>query len=197
MLNFDLLYKKTKNDSLNKEREKNIAIKLRDKCELNNHNIMEALIETVYNAYNLQEKSLKNVTDFPSLSVQVINEYLALSGYHTKSSRSYIKEFRDRNICYDLTERAIKNYVLNKELLGNLQNNCSKLIAFEMSSRHKRGKKKNTNDPVDSDEDFNEETKPKKVLREKYKVFINYVPSSDINEWEKIKSKTVKLYWQI
>ena len=58
-------------------------------------------------------------------------------------------------------------------------------------------KKKNTNDPVDSDEDFNEETKPKKVLREKYKVFINYVPSSDINEWEKIKSKTVKLYWQI
>jgi hypothetical protein len=174
MLNFNLLYNEKRYSKTHSEKlvEKKIAITLRTLCTAKITKNIEFLIDITFNQNNVKKDLLENVNDFPSLSQNKINEKLALSGFQTKWSISYLKEFRERNICFYLSEKKILS-ITNHTIRSSLLNDTSKIIIFEVNSRHSRSIDNAKNKKVQTD--YDTESIPKKKLNLKTKIGFTYI----------------------
>ncbi len=103
-----------------------------------------------------KEILLNDITDFPKLTLKKIVNRITLGSFHAKISLSYIG---------DLIEEGI-GYLYLKHL------DKSKIIATEIISRHRRSKKKENINKTISHTKSGE-------YKNKYKVFIKYVPSKN------------------
>ncbi len=196
MLNFNLLYNEKKYRKTHSEKlvEKKIAITLRTLCTAKITKNIEFLIDITFNQNNVKKELLENVNDFPSLSQNKINEKLALSGFQTKWSISYLQEFRERNICFYLSEKKILS-ITNHTIRSSLLNDTSKIIIFEVNSRHSRSIDNAKNKKVQTDYDTESIPKKKTELKNKNRVYIHFSIKAEKKEWKRIKGNIFYFYF--
>lgn len=171
--NFNMLYKGAKEN--NADHNEIIKVQqLKIKCLDNRQkNSLDFLVADNFMLY-LNRKTrykveiLKKVKDFPILSINEINKSVSYSNYQSKMSRSYLSEFRKLNKCYYMQRNLMKS-IPDKEILNSLSNKKTRLIVFQMPSRHSRGKSF-------SKAKCQAKKEIHKKLRTLHRVAIHYVP---------------------
>ncbi|RMZ97209.1 disulfide-isomerase a6 [Brachionus plicatilis] len=125
-------------------------------------NEIEYLLKTRLDTKATKELKFSEIEDFPRLSKTIIIENIIFGTYQYNQCQKYYEDLLNNETCYLISEKSY-------ESRNNAEN--TKIIAFEIASRHKRSEVKKF-------------TKKKKLKF--YKVFIKYVPL--LNEWRSIKS---------
>lgn len=156
------------------ENSRSIAKRMKKKAK-EYENELEYLLKTRLDTKATKELKFSEIEDFPRLSKTIIIENIIFGTYQYNQCQSYYEDLLDNETCYLISEKSY-------ESRNNAEN--TKIIAFEIASRHKRSEVKK----------FTKKKKSlncKKHFKNTYKVFIKYVPL--LNEWRSIKSKYFSL----
>lgn len=128
-------------------------IKKRGKIKSNH---LESLISKHLDTKHITPLKISEIEDFVRLTPKKLNSTIFLGSYQQKQAKSYLDDIISTN----------KAYLVNETAFNKQRSEFSKIIAVEISSRHRRGEKKNEckgNNHMDK-------------LKHKYKVFLEYVP---------------------
>lgn len=118
---------------------------------------------------------ISSIVDFPILRPKQMMKKIFFGSYQLKQARAYADDLLSNKKAYIVNSRLIKN--MSDKSLTNEDTN-SKILAFEIISRHRRSKK-----------NFKEigQTSYVKQFKNIYKVFIEYIP--ELNNTKSIQGK--------
>lgn len=134
-------------------------------------NKLAALLTKQLNTADFVQIELSDIEDFPKLEPDVICSRILLGTFQYRLSKSYVADLLEHGVAYSMSSKYISK-ITNKKLQQELNGNKSKIVAFEIASRHRRGVVKET-----------------KKLRVNYKVIIQYEPNN--NNPESIKGELI------
>lgn len=146
-----------------------IASKLKEKVKIDK-NPLSYLLTKHLDTKEITPVDLGSITDFPKLNSAQLIRKIFLGTFQLKQSKSYVSDIIKNGKAYTIPEKLLSK-------LKNKTNKESKIIALEIVSRHKRSEKKVSE--TCKNQDYMRE------FRNKYKIFLEYVPS-----W--IGSKSIK-----
>ena len=116
------------------------SIKHRSKLK---KNYLESILTKRLDTKQFIPIELNEVSDFPKLKKRIIKQKLLFGSFQYKSSLSYVTDMIKNSKAYFIQGNQIKNYEIAKQnFLEDVKNLNAKIIAFEITSRHKRSKKK-------------------------------------------------------
>jgi hypothetical protein len=156
-----------------------IARRIREKSEIDQKNQLEMMLKIRLDTKLMQRINLSDIDDFPRLSEKTIQDELIFGSFQIKQSKSYLSDFLQFSTAYIITETLAKK-LFDPETSSKLVSKELKLIATEITSRHKRSVIKQTN--IKDDQKY---TRCSKLFRTTYKTFILY--QSGINISSSIK----------
>ena len=148
-------------------------------------NALESLLKMRFTS-SVSKIDVKDVDDFPKITPQVMIEKITLGSFKVRQCLSYMKQMIQNSKVYHLT--GMEKHITDSQVLNDLQQHHHKILAVEMTSRHKRGKKtkistKKPIDPLDT-----------KNFRTNYKVFVQYNPVNTTTALENNGSNAIKRY---
>ena len=154
-----------------------IAKRIRTRTQIKS-NKMEFFLNKRLDTKLIKKINLSEINDFPRLTIKKIQENIVFVSFQLKLSKSYVNEMVNCGIAYTLTDDFFET---NKSIkvVGNIKNCQSKVIAAEITSRHRRSEKKTTK--LSSNE------RCSKQYRTTYRLFIEYKPY--LNKSQAIKGK--------
>ena len=162
----------------------NLAKKIRNKSTITSNPLL-FLLNKRLDTNLLIPVNLIAVTDFPKLSEEDIKNDILFGSFQLKQSKSYVIDLISNGRAYEVSNKLIKQ-IPDFQLQTELIEKKSKIIAVEITSRHKRSEtkiiskaKKNTS--------LTEDNKITKKFKTTYKVFVQYVPRN--NKSGSIKGK--------
>ncbi len=132
-----------------------VAKKIREKS-LIKINSLHFLLGKQLDTKIFPQINLADIKDFPQIKRKKIRRELFFGTYQFRQSKSYVCELVQNGIAYLLNSKKIEK-LINIEKISKSKESVSKVVAFEIKSRHKRSEKS---------------TKT-------YKVFIQYIPNLD------------------
>ena len=141
------------------------------------NNKLEFLIRKQLDTKLINPIELSTVWDFPIIRKNKMKNKIFLGSYQLNQARSYVKDLISSKNCYVVSDKLIKN-IADPSFYSEYRN--SKILAFELISRHKRAKKKTT--------DIEISNYPKQY-KNTYKVFIQFKPN--LNKTKAIQGKIV------
>ena len=163
-----------------------IAKRIRKRC-LKSQNKLDSLLEMRFTS-TLQTVVIQTINDFPKLSHKEIQKHVTLGSFKLKQCQSYLGQLIEYGKAYFLNDQLVQKYVTNMKVKQEMQ--VSKIIAFLIPSRHKRGKKwkpqKETNKENGDQNTVLVNIDPKDFSTY-YKVFIQYVSVNDIEKAQQHK----------
>ena len=125
----------------------------------------------------LNTENIQDINDFPTLTLHQLKKKITFSSFKIRQCQSYLSQLLEHGKIFRLDTDVIEKYISNVEMLKELSS--SKIIAVQIASRHKRGKKK----LLSSNSDPNS-------FSTSYKVFIQYVPKGlTLNDKETARKK--------
>ncbi len=152
-----------------------IAQRIRERAQIK-YNKLEFLLNKRLDTQLIKQIKLSEIDDFPRLSIKKIRENILFGSYQLKLSKSYVNELVQCGIAFVITEEFLNSNKTNK-IVKYIRNSNSKIIAAEISSRHRRSEKKTKTQSSN--------TRCSKKYRSTYKLFIEYIPYED-------KAKAIK-----
>jgi lysyl-tRNA synthetase class I len=123
----------------------------------------------------MQRIKLSDIEDFPRLSEKTIQDELIFGSFQIKQSKNYLSDLLQFSTAYSITETLAKK-LFDSETSSKLVSKELKLIATEITSRHKRSVNKLTN--IKNDQKY---TRCSKFFRTTYKTFILYQSGLNIS----------------
>lgn len=144
-------------------------IKLKTKIRTNQ---LSFLMKKHLNTKMIPQVQLSHIDDFPIISQTDMTNKIFFGKFQLRESLSYFSEVKKNGIAYEINQNTLKKLTNNDQLFKE-----SKIIAIEITSRHKRSEIKQTKQGKKNDQI--------QKYRTKYKVFIEYIPNK--NEPESIK----------
>lgn len=157
-----------------KDKLEKIARKLKKRFKIKK-NQLEFLLTKHLNTKTIPEVSLEKIDDFPKLSPKRIKNNIFLGSFQLKECKKYLNAIIQNGKAY-----FVSNQIKNKIEIENIKEH--KLIAIEITSRHKRSEYK---------ESQSFKTNDTKRFKNNYKVFILYEPGK--LSTKAIKSKNLNL----
>ena len=155
-----------------------IAQSLRKRC-LKSKNKLESLLVMRFTS-SIPSVLIETINDFPKLTRMEIKKHVTFGSFKLKQCQSYLGQVMEHGQAYFLNYQVVQKYVSSSKIIKELQ--FSKIIAFLIPSRHKRGKKwrpmKQANKNASQFTSF--ETVDPKDFNTCYKVFIQYISINDI-----------------
>ena len=164
-----------------------IAKRLRKRC-LKKQNKLESLLNMKFTS-TVKSDEIKNISNFPKLTISQLKNHIVLGSYKIKLSLSYMGQLVDHGKVYFLNKNLIDKYVSHSKVRDEIESNNSKILAVLMPSRHKRGKKWKPNNV--KNEQINDSIDPKN-FNTYYKVFVQYTPV-DCTDGLKYKNQPYRL----
>ena len=144
---------------------------------LNRINQLDFLLGKQLDTKLITPIEITSVWDFPILKKSEMKYKIFLGSYQLNQARSYVRDIISSKNCYLVSHRLIKK-LSTESLSFDFQR--SKILAFEIISRHRRSKKKQPETEV---VDYS------KQFKNIYKVFIQYIPDlKNINSLQSKKS---------
>lgn len=147
-----------------------LAKKIREKSTINTNNLLFLLNKRLDTKLMIPVQ-LETVCDFPRLNEDDIKNDILYGSFQLKQSKSYVIDLVLNGRAYVASNNLIKQ-MTNKQLKKDLIEKKTKIVAVEITSRHKRSEKK-TNKTVKINQD-NLKIKKFKTI---YKVFVHYLPN--------------------
>lgn len=139
---------------------------------------LDALLNLRSGTANVPLVVLSEINDFPKMSRSTLKNKVFFGSYYIRLCKSYLVDLTRNGTCFVINEKTVSNiaipHIKRELLIKKLK--TSKIIGFEILSRHKRS----LADKVKKNIYI-------KQFRFRYRVFIEYV--SNINSEEAIKSK--------
>ena len=117
---------------------------------------------------------LETVCDFPRLNEEEIKNGILYGFFQLKQSKSYVIDLVSNGRAYEVSNNLIKQ-VTNKQLKTDLIEKKTKIVAVEITSRHKRSEKKTDK----NDKKPNQDNLNIKKFKTTYKVFVQYIPNTN------------------
>ncbi len=156
-----------------------VARRLRKKAK-KSKNDLEYLLNKRLDTKLMIPIHLNSLTDFPKLKRKEIVERITYGTFQVKQSLSYVGTMLTNTTGFIMKQKKSKSTV-------QVSDSKSKIIAVEITSRHKRSELKEAGQKKDDLEPKikKEFTKLKEKYRNFYKVFIQYI--SDVNSPKGIK----------
>ncbi|CAF0962569.1 unnamed protein product [Brachionus calyciflorus] len=111
----------------------NISEAMKQKSNIK-ENSLEFFINKHLNTKDILNMSLSDIVDFPKLNLSVLSKEIFLGTYQLKECKSYLSDVIENGVCYIISDNLKKKY-LEMYFTRDLD---SKIIAFEILSRHKR-----------------------------------------------------------
>jgi hypothetical protein len=142
------------------ERVEYIASKLKNRTKKLNHFKFLLSTRLGQNTKYCTTIDLKDVNDFPRMSIPKLKDKLYFGGYYLKRAKSYVKDIKRNSTGYSLIEHLFRNIKNN-----NLREKCSKckIVACQISSGHQGGLKTGS------------KTEPRVI----YRVYVVYLPNQN------------------
>ncbi|RNA01705.1 hypothetical protein BpHYR1_007720 [Brachionus plicatilis] len=119
------------------ENSRSIAKRMKKKAK-EYKNELEYLLKTRLDTKATKELKFSEIEDFPRLSKTIIIENIIFGTYQYNQCQSYYEDLLDNETCYLISEKSY-------ESRNNAEN--TKIIAFEIASRHKRKSNEKPNEP--------------------------------------------------
>lgn len=136
-------------------------------------NYLSFILDRQLDTTCIVRSELASVTDFVKLSEQDLKNKILFGSFQFNCAIRYLSDFLESATVYNIEAKFI-NTVENTCLKNELASKDSKIIATEITSRHRRSLKKSKND-----------SQSKKSVKKKikyntiYKVFVHYVPNTN------------------
>ena len=153
-----------------KENVAKISNKLKERMKIKK-NPLENFLTKHLNTKAIPEINIDEINDFPKLRQNKLKNEIFLGSFQIKECIKYLNAIMENGKAYFVNKQT-----MNQINITNIQN--YKLLAVEITSRHKRSENKNFNYSNQHDT---------KRFKTNYQVFILYQP--DINTTKSIKSK--------
>lgn len=166
MLNFD--FKPFNTDGLNAIK---IAQSIRKMAQIE-ENYLSFMLDRQLDTSSIVAMELSDVVDFVKLSANDLKNKLLFGSFQFNCAIRYLGDFLENSTVFDLTDKVIST-IKNTKLKIELRDKASKIIAAEITSRHRRSIKKTTEKSGVKKSCVNKIVKYNTV----YKVFIHYVPN--------------------
>ena len=151
-----------------------IARKIKIKTQID-INPLEFFLGKHLDSKQIPAIDLDDINDFPRLTTNQMVEDIFYGSYQLKQCKSYLSDFLSHHEAY-IVSRQLKNKIPDVKVREDMMN--SKVIACEITSRHKRSEKSQTQETTN---------KKNNKFKNNYKVFIQYLPN--INSHNSIKGK--------
>ena len=114
------------------------------KRSLITENKLDSLLKIRFTS-TLVSIDIQSIEDFPKLTLRQLKNIITLGSFKLRQCRSYLDQLINHGKLHLLNHHMIEKYVTDPEVIQDLK--FSKLIAVQIPSRHKRGKKnKEAND---------------------------------------------------
>jgi len=179
-----------------KDKAIEISEKIKNKIKNVHSNPLEHLNKIQFGTKKNPFFKLENLSDFPILSLDEMQEEIFYGSYYLKQSKSYFSDMHKTDSFCNITTTVLNSYnSIDSRILDILAGRLDsfKIIGLCLTSRHMRSlktkKKDNLNDELTSEEEEENGTEINRIrrMRFKYKVFIVY--QKDLNHPNAIKSK--------
>jgi hypothetical protein len=151
------------------KKSKKIAERIRKRTQIY-ENKMEFFINKRLDTRLIKKINLLDIDDFPKLSVKNIKENILFGSYQLKLCKSYVSEMVQCGIAYIITDDFLETNKAFK-IVNQIKNSKSKVIAAEITSRHRRSEKKSNT--------LSSNIRCSKKYRTTYRLFIEYIPNLD------------------
>jgi hypothetical protein len=152
---------------------KELAQRLRDKCENVRTNLLESIRGVRFGTKSLPYINISDVIDFPKLSEKKLVLKLFFGNYYIKLAKSYISDILKNGKCCVLSKISMNkksaDVSVSRELTSQLDK--TKIVGFEIVSRHRRSEY-NANEGIDKNEYV-------KKFKSFYKVLVQYAPNTN------------------
>ena len=162
-----------------------IANRIKKRCLKKQNKLGSLLLMSLPDFKSCPISEVKDIEDFPQMSVSQFKRRITLGSFKIRQSKSYLDQIIKHGTFFVLNEKQILKHINNEKLIQEFKE--SKLIGVLILSRHKRGKKSKKTDTGDTD--------PKNYTSY-YKVFIQYYPtnSSEKKAYKNIRSILSSLF---
>ena len=155
------------------EKAEIISEKLKNKFNNIKENELEYLLSTVrLGTKKVPSIRLDEINDFPRLTETMLQEDLFFGSYYIRQAKSYLADIIKYDVCSIIDENILNSLKIERRIRDLLVERLktTKLIAMEITSRHRRGTKK---------DEYEEKEDTVKKYRVTYKVFIEYIQNND------------------
>ena len=137
-----------------------------------------------------REIEINSINNFVRIPSERVLNYFFTGTFLFRQSASYLSRLIRRGVCY-LMQNLSSDDNCDNELRQRIANNETKILAFELRSMHKGGRKKFSKKEMSK---LLEKSRDIKSLKKIYKVFIEYYPLADpekeyLNYYSLIESK--------
>ena len=149
-------------------------------------NDLEILLSRQLESSLMQKREFLQIADFPKLKCRRLVKSIFQGSYQLRLCKSYLHDLIKNGHAFYPTIQLIKQ-IGNTKLRKDLIDGNSRLLAVEITSRHRRSDYKNRNESEQEEVQGNRRKKVPKIFKTTYKVFVEYVPF--LNHYSSIKSK--------
>lgn len=157
------------------ENQMNIAKRIKKKGKIES-NKLEFLLGKHFDSKLINSICLEKLGDFPRINEKTLRNKIFLGTFQIRNCKSYLLDLKKNNKVYIIADSLKKKLEDKTEIK-------TKIIGFEIISRHKRSKslKKKTLKSKSKEKCFVD------CFKNSYKVFVQYIP--DYNSSKAIKGK--------
>ncbi len=122
-----------------------IANRINERIKNKNYPMI-CLLKKQMKSSNSEVVALKSITDFPRISKKVLKRKIFLGSYQLRMARSYLSELIKKGVAFRQKDAFIKSLKKpeEKKLFNEIIRKKSKLLGFEIPSRHKNGEEYKT-----------------------------------------------------
>ena len=150
------------------------------------HNDLEVLLSRQLESSLMNKIELSKVADFPRIKKRRLVKSIFLGSYQLRQCQSYLSDLIQHGHAYSPTINLIKQ-IENKELKQDLIDGKTKLLAVEITSRHRRSEYKKSEEKDEEQAPSQKKRRGPKIFKTTYKVFLEYTPM--FNHYSSIKRK--------
>jgi hypothetical protein len=154
-----------------------IAKKIKHKAAISS-NSLQFLLNKQLGTNDIPKILISEINDFPRLKESELVEEIFLGTFLNKVCKSYVEDILNNKIAF-----VVKKNILEKNEKNKNSQTKAKIIAMQVSSRHKRSKIKHEKHVKKKEKTLISE------FRTYYKVFIQYVPN--IDSYKSIQGKNL------
>jgi hypothetical protein len=172
-----------------KGKAQELSQKIKDKIENTHLNHLESLNKIQLGTKKNPLIQFADLTDFPILSLEEMEDEIFFGSYFLKQSRSYFSDIIKTGFYTNITDTLLRTFTsIDERAIEFLSRRLEhyKIIGMKLNSRHSRSLKKKKKITIESSESDTDE-KTEMEYRFNYKVFIEY--EKDLNQPSAIKSK--------
>lgn len=150
-------------------------------------NDLEEFLNRQLDTSLMKKINFNQIEDFPKLKRRHLVKSVFQGSYQLRQCRSYLKDLIANGHAFTPASQLLKQVTIS-EMKEDLLQGITKLIAVEVTSRHRRGEYRKQNDQVYSEP--TDQKKTPKLFKTTYKVFVEYVPFLNHHSGIKSRSKT-------